>query len=302
MSTPRDAAGRRAIAAAFGAAFGSFCAGTTLVAIRSLSGEADSLTVTLLRVAVGTALLLPFAVLIGRGWPRGRDVLVLAAAGVLMFGVGQWLISASLLHTSAARGGILASATPFITFVMAVLVGAERFTLRKISGIACAMAGAALALWQDASAVPGGWRGDLLMLAGATTVSIFNVATRRIVRRFDPFVFIIATMLPGTLFLAAVAFASGLPVVRFDYSAEGWLAILYIGVAGSAVTYGVTLWALRHTTPTRVSVAITMNPVDALLGASVILGEPLTAGMLIGLAAIVVGIALTNWQRRGVPA
>ena len=294
MSAQADPAGRMAIFAAIGAAVASFCAGTSLAAIRSLAGEADSLTITVWRVAIGVVLLVPFALWFERGWPRGRDILRLALLGILMFGIAQWLVSASLLHTSAARGGIIASATPFLALVMATLTGVERFAWAKLAGVLLASAGVAMALWNDASAVPSGWRGDLLMLAGATTVAAFNVAGARTARRFPPLIFVVATMVPGTLFLTVIALASGAPVGRLDYPPEAWAAIAYIGVAGSLVAYGVTLWALKHTTPTRVSIAITMNPIGAILGAALLLGEPLSPGLFAGLATIILGLVLAN--------
>jgi drug/metabolite transporter (DMT)-like permease len=294
MTPPQDPAGRLAVIAGIGAALASFCAGTALVAIRSLAGEADALTITAWRVTMGVVLMIPFALWLERGWPRGRDIVVLAALGVLMFGVGQWLVSAALQYTTAARGGIVASMTPFLALAMSSLAGVERFTWLKTAGVACATAGVAMALWQDASAVPGGWRGDLLMLAAATSVAAFSVTSARVARRFTPLIFVVSTMLPGTAFLLAVAAVSGANVTRLDYDAAAWTAIAYIGIAGSLVVYGVTLWALRHTTPTRVAITITLNPVGAILGAAVVLGEPLTAGLFAGLSAIALGLVLAN--------
>lgn len=301
MSAPADPHGRLALAAGAAAAIASFCAGTTLVAIRALSGETDSLTITIWRIAAGALLLFPFALLFERGWPRGRDILRVAALGILMFGVGQWLVSASLFHTSAARGGIIASTTPFLALVMATLARIERFTWLKLAGVACASAGVAMALWQDASAVPGGWRGDLLMLAAAATIAAFSVAGSRTAQRFPPVIFVVSTMTAGTLFLLVVSAFSGGPDLRFGSGFATLAAFAYIAIAGSVIAYGMILWALRHTTPTRVAIAITMNPIGALLGAGIVLGEPLTPGLFAGLVAIISGIVLANRRSRRRP-
>lgn len=285
-----------ALYAGAAAALASFSAGTTLVAIRAVSGDTDPLTITVWRIAAGAVLLLPFALLWERGWPRGRDIIYVVALGVLMFGIGQWLVSASLFYTSAARGGIIASVTPFLALTMATLWRIERFTWLKLAGAACASAGVAMALWQDASGVPGGWRGDLLMFAAATAVAAFSVAGSRVARRYPPLIFVVSTMAAGTLFLLVVAsFTSGLSV-RIDGAPATLAAFAYIAIAGSVVTYGMTLWALRHTTPTRVAIAITMNPIGALAGAALVLGEPLTPGLLAGLVAIILGLVLANRQ------
>jgi drug/metabolite transporter (DMT)-like permease len=284
--------------AAAAAAVATFSAGTTLGAIRFVGPEADAFTITFLRIAIGAAILLPLALVFARGWPRGRDLWAILAYGVVLLGVSQWLVTASLLYTSAARGGILASTVPFMTLALAAAVGAERMTWLKGGGVAVATLGVALALWRDASAVPGGLRGDLLMLAASAVLSVYNVMSRRIIRRYPPLIFAVCNMLPGAAVLLVAGLAVGAPLTELRFSREGWIAVAYIGVAGSAVTYFLWLWALRNTTPTRVAVALTMNPVGAMTAAVVVLGEPITAGVWAGLACIVAGIVMTNWRLR----
>ncbi len=40
-----------------------------------------------------------------------------------------------------------------------------------------------------------------------------------------------------------------------------------------------------------------MNPLMALLWGAVLLGEPVTASMLVGFGLVIVGIATTNWRQ-----
>lgn len=298
MRSPPVTSGKHANIAAVAAVLATFSAGTTLAALRFVSGEVDPLTITLLRLVIGAAILLPLALAFGRGWPRGRDLWTVLAFGILFFGISQWLVSASLAYTSAARGGILASTIPFMTLAMAVSVRAEQMTWLKVGGVMLASAGVVVALWHDASAVPGGWRGDLLMVAASLALSAYNVASRNIIRRYPPLVFVVCNMLPGAFILFVISLATGAPVFDLEFTTRGWLAILYIGTAGSAVTYFLLLWALRNTTPTRVAVALTMNPVGAIVAAAVVLDETITPGVWAGLACVVMGILLTNWRLR----
>ncbi len=303
VSRPPDPTGHEyplAGAAAVAAVLATFSAGTTLGAIRFVGPESDAFTITFLRIAIGAAILLPLALVFARGWPRGRDLFVLAGFGVAMFGVSQWLVSASLIHTSAARGGILASTVPFMTLALAAALGAERLTWLKGFGVAVATFGVALALWRDASAVPGGWVGDLYMLAASAVLSVYNVVSRDIIRRYPPLIFVVCNMIPGAVVLFVVGLLVGAPVTELEFSGNGWLAIAYIGIAGSAGTYFLWLWALRNTTPTRVAVALTMNPVGAIAAAVIVLGEPITPGVWAGLACVVAGILMTNWRLRDV--
>lgn len=291
---------RLALLAAIAAVVAPFAAGTTLGAIRFVADDINPLTITILRLGIGAAVLLPLALVFARGWPRGLDFWIVIGFGVLMFGVSQWLVSASLAYTTAARGGILASTVPFMTLAFAVGLRVEQLTWLKAAGVGVATVGVAFALWQDASAIPGGWRGDLLMFAASLVLSIYNVATRKVIRRYPPLIFVVCNLLPGALFLGIVGTLTGTvsaaSFANVTASENGILAVLYIGVVGSAFTYFLWLWALRHTSPTRVAIGLTMNPVGALVAAAIILDETITLGVWLGLACIAGGILATNWQ------
>ena len=298
---PSGSSGRLAFWAAIAAVVAPFAAGTTLGAIRFVSDALDPLLITILRMGIGAMVLLPLALVFARGWPRGRDFWVIIGFGVLMFGVSQWLVSASLTYTSAARGGILASTVPFMTLAIAASLRAEQLTWLKAVGVGVATGGVALALWQDASAIPGGWRGDLLMLAASAVLSVYNVATRKVIRRYPPLIFVVCNLLPGAAMLSVIGVASGVSFSAIPLSGSGFWAVLYIGIMGSALTYFLWLWALRHTSPTRVAIGLTMNPVGALVAAAIILDETITSGVWVGLACIAGGILLTNWQLQDQP-
>ncbi|MBT4907689.1 MAG: DMT family transporter [Rhodospirillaceae bacterium] len=300
MTGSAPAARRLAFLAAIAAVVAPFAAGTTLGAIRFVADDIDPLMITILRLGIGAAVLLPLALIFARGWPRGRDFWIVIGFGVVMFGVSQWLVSASLAYTTAARGGILASTVPFMTLVLAAGLRAEQLTWLKTAGVGIATLGVAFALWQDASAVSGGWRGDLLMFAASLVLSVYNVATRKIIRRYPPLIFVICNLLPGALFLGIVGTLTGTvsatSLAGVTASQGGILAVLYIGIIGSAFTYFLWLWALRHTSPTRVAIGLTMNPVGALVAAVIILDETITFGVWVGLVCIVGGILATNWR------
>jgi drug/metabolite transporter (DMT)-like permease len=65
---------------------------------------------------------------------------------------------------------------------------------------------------------------------------------------------------------------------------------------GGAVTFFLWIWALEHTTPSRVAITVTMNPVAAVILGALVLAEPVTWRLLLGLAAIIAGITAANWS------
>jgi len=79
-------------------------------------------------------------------------------------------------------------------------------------------------------------------------------------------------------------------------SATGWLALAYLMSLGGAVTFFLWIWALEHTTPSRVALAVTLNPVSAAILGAAVLAEPLGWRLVVGLAGIVAALVVVNWH------
>lgn len=77
------------------------------------------------------------------------------------------------------------------------------------------------------------------------------------------------------------------------FTAGGWFAVVFIGLS-SGIGYFLWLWALNHTTPTRVTVFLALSPVTAALLGAVILAEPVSAMVLAGLVCVGFGLWLAH--------
>ena len=212
--------------------------------------------------------LILIALLQGGNWPRREDWRVVAGLGLLFFGLFPILFNASLLHTTAARGALALATVPLQTLIVGALFGVEPLTGRKLTGVLVAMAGVAIALLSRLSGVlapEAAWIGDLLMIGAALCMAFCNVWSKPLVRRSGPLQFTAMMMASGALFLVIVAWLNGGFHTASQFSVEQWLAVLYLGVIGSAVTFYLWAFALQRTTPTNVAVSVTVNPVVASL-------------------------------------
>jgi drug/metabolite transporter (DMT)-like permease len=268
--------------------------GAAVGATRYVAGVIDPVALGAFRFGIGFCLLLPMALLrTGESWPAPHDWPAAAGLGLLLFGLFPLLFNASLHHTTAARGALALSALPLLTMAVAGVLRVEPFTRRKTIGVLVAMAGVGLALLSGLrTAPPDAWRGDLLMLAAALGMALYSVGSRPLIRRSGPLTFTAVAMAFGALCLTGIAWRGGsfAPVVSFGTAQ--WLAIAYLGVFGGAIVFFLWAFALGRTTPTRVAISVTVNPVAAGLVGAWLLAEPVRWNLVAGLLAVLAGIVI----------
>jgi drug/metabolite transporter (DMT)-like permease len=240
----------------------------------------------------------------GGGGPPRRDWSGVAGLGVLYFALFPLLFNASLIFTTAARGALALSTLPLLTMVVGALLGSEALTERKSIGVVTATLGVALALLSGlASAPPGAWRGDLLMIAAALCMALYSIWSKPFIVRSGPILFTTVSMGVGALCLVLISHWRGsfAPVAASDV--PHWLAALYLGAFGSALTFYLWAFALERTTPTRVAISVTVNPITASLFGAALLDEPLRWNLVGGIVTVFAGIWIaTTAGRRPAPA
>jgi drug/metabolite transporter (DMT)-like permease len=107
-------------------------------------------------------------------------------------------------------------------------------------------------------------------------------------------------MISGGSVLLVVSIASG-EWASFDIgavSANSWLALGYLTVFGSLISFTAYSWLLKNSQPSMVATYAYVNPVIAVLLGWLIAGESLTAQMLIGAATVVLSVALVTLQKK----
>ena len=264
--------------------------GTAAAVTRYLVGDADPLTLAILRWGIGFLCVLPVAILMRVAWPKRSDWPAVAALGVCFFGLFFIFYNIAVGYTTAARASLALSTLPLQTTLVGALLGAELLTWRKTAGVAIAMLGVTAALASGlAAAPPGSWRGELIMTAAALCMAVYNVLSRPLMKRSSALGFLTVGMGCGAAVLVLAGLASDSLTTLARLGPQQWMAGAYLGIAGgrSPSSSG----CLRSSaSPTRVANTMTANPLAAALLASVLVDEPITANLVEELVAVFVGI------------
>lgn len=265
--------------------------GTAAAVTRYLVGNADAVTLAILRWGIGFACVLPVAVASRAKWPSRADLPGVIALGVCFYGLFFVLYNIAVGYTTAARASLALSTLPLQTMLAGAILRIETLTARKAIGVGVAMLGVFAALAAGvAAAPPGAWRGELIMTGAVLCMALYNVWSRPFMQRSSALGFLTVGMGAGAAALVLVGLLTGRVAVLATFGSAQWIAGVYLGVGGGALAFILWIMALQRATPTRVATTMTVNPIAAGLLATQLVGEPITANLVVGLVAVFVGI------------
>lgn len=275
--------------------------GTSVVATRFVVTQVDPLSLAFLRYVIACLCFIPITRQFATASYSRRDLVAIRALGVMFFGIFPWTFSAALTYIPSSRVAVELAAMPLLTLLVSRARGYDQITAPKLIGQLLAFIGLWIAL-RPTSATPTGasnaWIGDVLIGVTALCGATFNVFSRPFLQRYPSIHVTSLSMFAGVVFLTPFAVTQtirhGLPA----FTSSGVLAVLFLGVLGGAVGFGLWIWALERSTPSRVAVFITLNPITAVFLGAVLLHEEISARLIMGLIFVLSGILVATWRPR----
>lgn len=220
----------------------------------------------------------------------------------LLFAVEFGCIFLGLQYTSASRMVVFIYLSPFVVALgMPFISQSERLSAVQLTGLVAAFGGVAWAFAEGFSQPAVGqkqWLGDALGVAagvlwGATTLAIRGSRLTGAVAEKT----LLYQLAVSGVALALAAFAQGAQVPA-QLSFVAWSSLFFQMVIVSFASYLLWFWLMRHYPATRLASFTLLTPVFGLLMGAMLLGEPITARLVVALAAVAVGIVLVNRPAR----
>jgi drug/metabolite transporter (DMT)-like permease len=101
-------------------------------------------------------------------------------------------------------------------------------------------------------------------------------------------------MLISGIILTAIAFFSGEFVALPNVPQTAWLAILYLVVVGSIITFAAFIYSLKRLPAAQASVYAYINPIVAVIIGAILNKEKLNAWIAVGTVITLIGVFLVN--------
>ncbi len=222
------------------------------------------------------------------------DIRKLIGAALLIGVLRKVFIMYGLSMTSPIDGSIIDTIVPLLVLVLSVLLGMDRFTRLKITGLVLGMAGAVAVVLAGASSNHAHshlW-GNVLIFLCACATSVYMVWFKRLIAKYR-----ITTVLRWVYCAAAVmALPFGIgPIVHTDFAAIARHALfptLFVLMVPTYVPNLMLNYALKTVQPTVSSIYTYLQPVLA-IAISVGMGlDKLHADTVIFALVIFVGVGL----------
>jgi drug/metabolite transporter (DMT)-like permease len=257
------------------------------VALRQL----PPLTLVLLRVALGAALLLPVLLAYRTALPRSvsgwRPFFGMALLNnVLPFSLIVW----GQTYIPSGLASILNATTPLFSVLVMAAAGEERLLARRVAGVLTGLAGVAILKGRNLEFGDSHGVGILLCLAAAFSYGLAALYARRKLANSPPLATAACQLLASSLMMAVVVVIVEPPWRLAMPGATTWLAVAGLAGLSTALAYVVFFEMMRRSGPSNVMLVTLLIPVTAIGLGYLVLGEQVTSREIIG--AVVIGSAL----------
>ena len=241
----------------------------------------------------------------GIAWPSRRTWKLVAPAGIL-FGMNISLLFTAVTRTSIAHVEFIATLSPLMVVPAGALIFGERPNWSALRFGVISLVGVAIVLFFGPTSGSASVGGDLIMLVVLCSWTGYLILTKRARAAGVDTVSFMACMMPAGL-ITAVPMAlliAGDGIVT-DMTGRGWIIVVVLALLTGMVAHGCIAFAQQHLPIATITVMQVAQPALAVLFAFVILGEEVRPIQIVGMALVIVGIALftrTAQRRPLVPA
>ncbi|KRR20320.1 DMT family transporter [Bradyrhizobium retamae] len=276
---------------------GLFCLLWSFAFVAGKVGVTDCPPLILLtaRFSLAGVMILGITALRGEAWSSltWRDAGIFAILGVANNALYLGLGYTGLQTVSAGLGGLIVSANPIFTAVLAALFLGEALTWRKVAGLLLGISGVAFIVWHRMSVGTDSFHGILFTLASLASIVVGTILFKVLAPKGSLWVGNGVQNLAAGVVLLPFAFTlSSVGDIVPSARLAGAFAFLVLG--GSILAYLLWFHLLKVCGATAASAYHFLMPPLGMLFAFLVLGEHVEFRDLLGIVPVALGIYLVT--------
>lgn len=289
---PRGAQGRTLGFIALGIAILSFSAGSTLVKLSHTPG----VTVAFWRMLLCSAIWVVILRVSEHRWLAWDDIRAALLPGVA-FGLNITFFFTGVTKTTVASAEFTGALTPLIVVPMGAFIFKERLRLGALVYGLLSLVGLALVLFNAPPTGEFSW-GGVAWIGAATTLWATYLLTSRSLRQGRSVAAIMAAITP---IATVVILPLGLFVFPGTLLQVTWRSVVFIVILAAltgTLAHGLMVFAQTHVPIGVISISQVSQPALAVLWSVLFLGSTVVGIQIVGMALVIVGLAMVTIQSR----
>jgi len=215
--------------------------------------------------------------------------------GFLGLPLNQFLYLYGLQYSTAANGALLYATTPvFVLIISRVLLG-EPFTRGKTLGVALALAGVSIVVFERGVDFSSEHTfGNLMILLAVVAWGLFTVQGKPLVLKYGAIQTIAVAMTIGMLLFLPIGIYATAQVQITLLDPSQWAGIAYLGLGTSVFGYLLWYYAIGKIQVGKVAVFTNGQPIFATILAVVFLDYTITGMFVLGGLITLAGVIITQ--------
>ena len=254
-------------------------------------------TLVALRIVIGGLLLWGIARALRRPVEVRRHLPRLAILGLLNAALPYMLISAAELHLTASFAAILGATVPLFAAALGARFLGERLSAARLGGLLLGIVGVGVMVgWGPMALDRTTVLSVLAMLVASASYASSGIYTKLQLKGVSTYSLALGQQVGAFVWLAI---PGALLVPRSMPSPAALGSLLALGALSTGVAYLLFFKLLERVGPTKTTTVTYLIPIVGMLAGALVLGEPLTSGMLVGLVLVLASVLLVNEVRLG---
>jgi len=228
-----------------------------------------------------------------------KDLAWLAGASLLGVVWNQLLYVKGLSLTTAINATLISTTIPVCTLLISVIIGHDRLTLRRLTGIALAIGGVVYLVDPMRATFSGAtMAGNLLIVANSFSYGAYIALSKNLFIRYGALNVITWIFVIACVFVLPIGFVEFRHQSPLNLGPVVWLAIIYTILIPTVLAYYLNAWALERVSANTVAGYIYLQPLIAFGLAPIVLGERWNWRTAISCVFIFVGVGIITSRGR----
>ena len=274
--------------------------GTTWVASKEGVRHMPALQLAGIRQLLGGLLYIVYFMGKGRVFPKGKDWWPIIVLAFLNFMLSNALSTWGVQYISAGLASIIGATFPLWVVMIGMFSSKAKIPAKAVLGFVLGFAGICVIFYEHLHDFlrPDFLFGIFLSLAATWSWAFGTIYTKDQSKSFNPYFSLGLQMVISGVSLLVITKSTGLWIPIATIPVQSWVAIGYLVVFSSVVTFVAFLYALQRLSAEQVSIYAYINPVVALLLGAFFFDEKLTMFIAIGGAVTLYGVYVINQAMR----